>query len=177
MLSNETKHQVNSQALKVKSLGNHCSQAVLCALAPYLDLDEGEALKLMAALGGGMRHDQLCGAVIAAGVALGLAFGVDAIKKTPEQIKADERLGELTVEFVERFKTEIGTTVCGEILKSELMAFDWDMPEDIEFSGSTDNENQNRFNLKKPICGAAITQATEIALDIILRERSASDQP
>ncbi len=171
MDNKEKKYYACSQALKVKSLGNHCSQACLCSLAPYVDMEEGEALKVMAALGGGMRHEQLCGAVIAAGAALGLAFGVDQMKKNQEQKQADERLGELTIEFVDRFKAIIGTTICGEMLQNELDSFEWDMPDDIGFVSSDDNENKNQYNLKKPICGKAITSATEIALDIILREK------
>lgn len=162
-----------SQALKIKSLGNHCSQACLYGLAPYLGLDTGQAMKLMAALGGGMRHQQLCGAVMAAGVALGLAFGVSEIKKNEDEKKADDRLGELTVEFVDRFTEELGTTVCGQLLTDKLEAFAWDMPSNIAFSRTLDNENGNEFNLKAPICGVAITSAVKNVLEIIQREKKA----
>jgi C_GCAxxG_C_C family probable redox protein len=155
-----------SQALKVKSMGCHCSQAGLCGMASLLDLDEGYAMKLMAAFGGGMRHQQLCGAVVAAGTAIGLALGSDGYNKANS-----EKLGELTVEFVDRFTKELGTTVCGQLLTDKLKAFYWDMPEVMDFVSSSDNENRNEFNLKAPICGVAITSAVKIALEIIQREK------
>jgi C_GCAxxG_C_C family probable redox protein len=160
-----------SNALKVKSTGCHCSQACLCALAPFIGIDEGYAMKLSAAFGGGMRHQQLCGAVAAAGIALGLKFGTSSFDKP-----ASDRLGKLTEEFVERFKNELGTTVCGEILKDKLASFCWEMPEKIEFINTLNNENCNEFNLKVPACGKAITNAVEITLEIIQRENGASKQ-
>lgn len=160
-----------SHALKVKSTGCHCSQACLCALAPFLGIDEGYAMKLSAAFGGGMRHQQLCGAVAAAGIALGLKFGTSSFDKP-----ASDRLGKLTEELVERFKKELGTTVCGEILKDNASSFCWDMPEEIEFINNLDNENGNEFNLKVPACGKAITNAVKITLEIIQRENGASNQ-
>ena len=155
-----------SQALKVKSTGCHCSQASLCGMASLLELDEGDAMKLMAAFGGGMRHQQLCGAVVAAGTALGLALGADEYDKANSN-----KLGELTVEFVDRFTKELGTTVCGQLLMDKLEAFHWDMPEEMAFESRSDNENGNEFNLKVPVCGAAITSAVKIALEIIQREK------
>ena len=171
MEKNETFNRACCLALKTKSLNNHCSQACLCGIAPEINLDESNALKLMAALGGGMRHGQLCGAVAAAGVALGLEFGVGSVKKNEEESRRDQRLGELTIEFVDRFKKIIGTTVCDEILNSDMKSFEWEMPSDIDFVGTADNENGNEFNLKKPVCGVSITTAVSIALDIINRER------
>jgi C_GCAxxG_C_C family probable redox protein len=148
-------------ALKIKSMGYNCAQACLGGLSQHLELGEGDAMKLMAAFGGGMRHQQLCGAVAGAGVALGLTFGTSEYDK-----KADDRLGELTVEFVDRFKQKLGTTVCGELLTNTLEQFHWDMPADIGFI----SEPENAFHIKAPICGVAITSAVEIVLEIIQRE-------
>ncbi len=155
-----------SQALIVKSRGCHCSQAGLCGMASLLELDEGYAMKLMSAFGGGMRHQQLCGAVVAAGTALGLALGADEYDK-----ENNDKLGELTVEFVDRFTKELGTTVCGQLLTDKREAFHWDMPEELAFESSGDNENGNEFNLKVPVCGLAITSAVRMALEIIHREK------
>ena len=171
MENNEMINMACSLALKTKSLNNHCSQACLCGIAPYIGLEESEALRLMASLGGGMRHGQLCGAVVAAGVALGLEFGVGSVKKNEEEQKADAHLGELTIEFVDRFKEVIDTTACDEILNIDLESFNWDMPAEINFEKTVDNENGNEFNLKEPICGLSITTAVKLALDIIYRER------
>ncbi len=168
-----------SRALATKSLNNHCSQACLCGIAPYIGLEECDALRLMAALGGGMRHGQLCGAVTAAGVALGYEFGAGSIRKNEEEVKNDERLGELTVEFVDRFKEVLKTTVCDEILNNDSEPFNWEMPADMHFTGNSDNENGNEFNIKVPACGVSITAAVRITMDIIDRERKlkkSSDQ-
>jgi C_GCAxxG_C_C family probable redox protein len=172
MEEKETIFMACSHTLKIKSLGNHCSQACLCGLAPYLGLDEAYAMKLMAALGGGMRHQQLCGAVMAAGVALGLAFGVSKVKKNEDEKKADNRLGELTIEFIDKFTKELGTTVCGQLLTDKLESFHWDMPTDIGYINTVNNENGNEFNLKAPICGVAMISAVKYALEIIQREKN-----
>ncbi len=154
-----------SRALKVKSTGCHCSQACLCALAPFVGISEGDAMKLSAAFGGGMRHQQLCGAVAGAGIALGLAFGTSEQDQT-----ASDRLGELTIEFVDRFSKELGTTVCGPILTHPMESFEWDMPEGMACDSACNNENGNLYNLKVPACGAAITSAVRLTLEIIQRE-------
>ena len=154
-----------SHALEVKSKGGHCSQACLCGLSPILGLDEGYAMKLTAALGGGMRHQQLCGAVSAAGIALGLAFGTSECDKA-----ASDRLGVLTEEFVDRFTKEFGTTVCSQLLTDKLESFNWDMPENMTSNSAGDNENGNEFNLKVPICGVAVVSAVKYVMEIIQRE-------
>ncbi len=171
MKNSELIYKACSLGLQTKSLNNHCSQACLCGIAPHIGLDDAMALKMMAAMGGGMRHGQLCGAVTAAGVALGLEFGAESLKKNPDETARDKRLGELTEEFVARFKDVLSTTLCDDILESELESFSWDMPEELNFVPNTDNENGNEYNIKHPSCGVAITKAIEIALDIIYRER------
>ncbi len=123
-----------------------------------------------------MRHGQICGAVAAAGVVLGLEFGASSFKKNEEETRRDERLGELTVEFIDRFKEILNTTVCDEILNSDLESFSWDMPPEIKFHKTIDNENGNEFNLKHPNCGVSITSTIKIALDIINRERNISNR-
>lgn len=81
-----------------------------------------------------MRHQQLCGAAAGAGIALGLKFGTSVFDKP-----ASDRLVKLTEEFVERFRNELGTTVCGEILNGKQDPFRWDMPEGIEYNMTLEN--------------------------------------
>lgn len=154
-------HSACCHALEVKSKGFNCAQACLGGLASQLALDEGYAMKLMAAFGGGMRHQQLCGAVVAAGAALGLVFGTSEYDKS-----ADDALGALTVEFVDAFTKELGSTLCGRLLTDGLDAFDWDMPAD--FIPAADGGG---FHIKAPVCGKAITSAVRLALEIIQREK------
>ena len=82
--------------------GYSCSQAVFSAFAPRLGVEDGVALKLASAFGGGIgRRGEVCGAVTGALMALGLAKGhADNAEesKTATYAVVDEflrRLGEL----------------------------------------------------------------------------------
>mgnify|MGYP001195784881 CR=1 FL=1 len=166
MDKNDTIYLACSRALKIKSMGYNCAQACLGGLSSCLELDEGYAMKLMAAFGGGMRHQQLCGAVVGAGIALGLVFG-----STQADAKADDRIGALTVGFINKFTEKFGTTTCGQLLTNKTETFYWDMPSDIGFKNDGDNQYGNAFNLKAPICGLAISSAVRFALEIIQKVR------
>ena len=60
-------------AVELKHKGYNCAQAVLCAFADELDLSEEELKKFGASFGVGMGcMEATCGALIAAGMILGL---------------------------------------------------------------------------------------------------------
>ena len=60
-------------AVELKHKGYNCAQAVLCAFADELDLSEEELKKIGASFGVGMGcMEATCGALIAAGIILGL---------------------------------------------------------------------------------------------------------
>ena len=153
-MDERTIKQACDEALQIKSQGYNCAQAVVGALAPFVALDPENAYKMMAGFGGGMRHKQLCGAVLAAGLILGMRFG----SSRPDK-EADECVKDVILKLVGRFQEKHRTTVCKEILENDTGAFIWD----IDDPGKKISD----YHLKAPVCGAAITDAVAITLELI----------
>ena len=86
--------------------GCNCSQAVFTAFADEFGLDEELAKRLSCGLGGGVgRMREVCGAVSAAAMVIGMRLGPDKMKAYP-----------VIQEFCARFKAEAGSIVCRELL-------------------------------------------------------------
>ena len=69
----ETRKQL---AVAKKQSGCNCAQAVLCAYADLAGIDEETAMRLAAPFGAGMgTMEGTCGAVVGAGMVLGLSGG------------------------------------------------------------------------------------------------------
>ena len=86
--------------------GCNCSQAVFAAFADELGLDEELAKRVACGLGGGVgRMREVCGAVTAAAMALGMRAGGDKAAAYPEIQR-----------FCADFKAETGSIVCRELL-------------------------------------------------------------
>ena len=68
----ETRQEI---AAEMKRRGTHnCAQAVLCAYADQVGMDEQTAWNIAAPFGSGMGNmEGTCGAIVGAGIALGLA--------------------------------------------------------------------------------------------------------
>ena len=61
-------------AVEKKHCGLNCAQAVLCAYADIAGIDEETAIRLAGPFGGGMGNmEGTCGAIVGAGLVLGLA--------------------------------------------------------------------------------------------------------
>lgn len=94
------------KAAELFKSGCNCSQAVFAAFADEVGLDEDQAKRIACGLGGGVgRMREVCGAVSAAALILGMRFGPDKMKAYPE-IQA----------FCKRFKNETGSIVCRDLL-------------------------------------------------------------
>lgn len=86
--------------------GCNCSQAVFAAFADELGLDEDLARRVACGLGGGVgRMREVCGAVSAAAMVLGMRHGPDKTAAYPA-----------IQEFCAKFKAETGSIVCRELL-------------------------------------------------------------
>ena len=86
--------------------GCNCSQAVFAAFADDLGLDEELAKRVACGLGGGVgRMREVCGAVSAAAMVLGMRHGPD--KAAAYAVIQD---------FCAKFKAETGSIVCRELL-------------------------------------------------------------
>ena len=94
--------------------GLNCSERVFLTLHSLLKTDiPSEAVALLSGFGGGVAgtRDGMCGAVSGGVAAIGLIYGR---RKPPEGNR--ERAYEVSRDFVCRFKTMFGTTVCRELI-------------------------------------------------------------
>lgn len=86
--------------------GYNCAQAVFAAFADEFGLDEALAARLACGLGGGVgRMREVCGAVSAAAMVLGMRHGPDKAAAYP-----------VIQDFCACFKAETGSIVCRELL-------------------------------------------------------------
>jgi len=87
--------------------GCNCAQAVFAACADEFGLDEELAKRLACGLGGGVgRMREVCGAVSAAAMVIGMRLGPDKAKAYPA-----------VQEFCAKFRAETGSIVCRELLE------------------------------------------------------------
>jgi C_GCAxxG_C_C family probable redox protein len=94
--------------------GLNCSERVFLTLHGLIEADiPSEAVALLSGFGGGVAgtRDGMCGAVSGGVAAIGLLHGR---RKPPEGNR--ERAYEVSRDFVCRFKTRFGTTVCSELI-------------------------------------------------------------
>lgn len=88
--------------------GYNCAQAVYCAFAEELGIDEKTALRAASSLGGGLAHTgEVCGALLGMEMAVGNAKGYD----TPEP-EAKQAHSATVKRLAEWFKDRFGATGC-----------------------------------------------------------------
>jgi len=105
------------QAERLFAEGRNCAQAVLAAFAPAAGLDEQVALRVAAALGGGVcRTGATCSAVTGALMAIGLLLfdPSDAGREAQARVYAAGAL------FMERFAPEHGARDCRTLLGEDM---------------------------------------------------------
>jgi C_GCAxxG_C_C family probable redox protein len=90
----------------------NCAQSVLSAYAPQLEIDLTTLQKIGSNFGGGMGEGEICGAVSAAFMILGLKYGTDQGVET-----AHKEIGEaLFKAYKDRFVEEYGSLHCKDLL-------------------------------------------------------------
>ena len=95
--------------------GYNCAQSVMVAFCDVTGLDESFAAKYSSAFGGGMgRLREVCGAVSGMFMVLGLLYGYD----TPGDDVSKKQLYTEVQALAGRFREEVGSIVCREILKN-----------------------------------------------------------
>ena len=150
MVENLTEDYAN----KMMEDGFHCSQCVMEHAAPALGLDRDAAVRMVAGLGGGLFRVEVCGAVNAASVALGVAYGFD--RADPGE--KDELLKAKIHELEERFMAEHGTLSCRELLGG------YDCLRDEDDQPDCDREDPWMY------CGKYCETAAAILDDLLPRE-------
>lgn len=97
--------------------GFSCSQSVLAAYGPQLGLDREMALRVAGAFGGGIGHlGRTCGAVTGSFMVIGLRYG----KTKAKDDETKEKTYRLVGKFVEEFSARNGSTICRELLGSDI---------------------------------------------------------
>lgn len=105
------------QAVEMMIRGENCAQAVLAAVGGELGLDRDRALKLASGFGAGMgRRQEVCGAVTAGIMAIGLRHGSAVVGDK----EAKEKTYALTRELMARFQAEFGSCLCRDLLRLDL---------------------------------------------------------
>jgi len=96
--------------------GHACSQSILMAWAPDYALNAGQAARLAAGFGGGMRVGSVCGAVTGAFMVLGLAVcGEDCVTGEGRATAAAAN-----TTFAERFRERMSALDCPDIIGCDL---------------------------------------------------------
>jgi C_GCAxxG_C_C family probable redox protein len=97
--------------------GFSCSQSVLSAFMEQLGLDRDTGLRISSAFGGGMGgHGEVCGAVSAAFMVIGLKYGSAGQHDDEER----ERIGKKAGMFMDRFKSRNGSILCRDLLGADI---------------------------------------------------------
>ena len=87
--------------------GCNCAQAVFTAFADEFGMDEKLAKRVSCGLGGGVgRMREVCGAVSAAAMVIGMRLGPDKMAAYP-----------VIQDFCAKFKAEAGSIVCRDLLE------------------------------------------------------------
>ncbi len=93
--------------------GHNCAQAVLCAFADQLGLDDKMARTISACFGGGLgRQREVCGAVSG----MCMALSLKCAPQDPNDRAAKAAFYARVQEVCRRFKQENGSIICRELL-------------------------------------------------------------
>lgn len=104
-------------ALELHNKGYNCAQSVLVAYAEEVDVDRNVAFRIGAGLGGGVgRTQNICGAINAGAIILGLKFGA----YSPDDVESKNRISELVSRFIHDCNQSLGSTQCLELVKVDL---------------------------------------------------------
>ena len=101
------------RAVELFRQGYNCSQSVFVAFAYRFGIDEDNAKKMSAGLGGGLgRMREVCGAVSGAAMVIGSICAPTDGKDS----ESKQRNYELVREFARRFTQKNGSIICRELL-------------------------------------------------------------
>jgi C_GCAxxG_C_C family probable redox protein len=134
------------RALNLFNKGFNCSQFILAAFAKDFGMDEVQALKLAAGLGGGMGSTaRTCGAVTGAFLVIGLKYGSHKAEDKDSKAKTYAKVRE----FIEEFEKKRGSIECKQLVG-------------IDISSETGFAEARDKKLFKTICPEVVEEAEAI---------------
>jgi C_GCAxxG_C_C family probable redox protein len=132
--------------------GYNCAQAIIKTYAGDVGVKGEDAVKMAAALGGGVgRNGLICGAVSGAALIIGMKYGTT----DPLNFPAKETAYNKTSELLERFRAEHKTVLC-----KELISYDMRNPEELRKA-----REAGVFQIKCPLFVATAAQILEKIID------------
>ena len=144
-------------AEKLFRQGYNCSQSVILAFSDVTGLDGETAARLASSFGGGLgRMREVCGAVSAAAMILGLVKGYS----DPSDSEAKKEHYRLIREFADRFKALNSSIICRELLSP------------VKTTEGGDPEARTAEYYSKRPCPELCKQAARILDDMLLDELS-----
>ena len=153
--SREVLDELDEKVAKYLVISMNCAQTSFVTLQEQFELDDGAVLKALTSFPGIALRGETCGAVTGSLMALGLVFG-------PEKLDDQEGFSASLPSartFCHRFEDELGSTMCGDILESELgKRYDLADPAQLaewQAAGGPDK------------CTAVVRKAVRIAAEII----------
>ncbi len=108
-----TRQEAEQTAFELMATGYNCAESMLRTAVAHLAIPaEGGMLRMATCFGGGVgrSHEELCGALSGGIMALGLAYGRDAVETSPYAGL------DLAAEFRNRFRQRFGASCCREVL-------------------------------------------------------------
>lgn len=136
--------------------GYNCSQAVFTAFSERFGIDEETAKKISAGLGGGVgRQREVCGAVSAGAMVIGLICSAT----DGSDSESKKKNYELVREFCNSFKERHGTIICRDMLKISAQKQESAKPDE-----RTEEYYKNRPCLK------VVEDAAEILSEMLEKE-------
>lgn len=107
----------SEQALSLFKSGYNCAQSILVAFANEAGVDDEMAFSMASGLGGGVgRTQNICGAINAGAIVLGLKYG----KHEPSDLRSKDWVAVQVGNFIKECRQELGDTQCSEILKFDI---------------------------------------------------------
>ena len=102
-------------AMQLHTEGHNCAQAVFCAFADDLGMDQQTARRLLGGFGGGMGdRTNVCGALSGAVAVIGYVFSNGVPERGPQRNMVYGKVAQATQAFKELYQG----TVCADILQA-----------------------------------------------------------
>jgi len=135
--------------------GFSCSQAVLASFSEELGMDKETAYRISCGFGAGIaRSGNICGAVSAALMVIGLMYG----KATPEDDAAREKTYALVQEFLKSYTALHGSVMCPDLLG-------YDMRDPVQFAKA------KKANVAARLCPGLTKDAVIVLEKVLARHR------